>query len=267
MNKKLFSRFNIKIDLNESQARFRNKINNILFYSTLFSKGAFELEAIAFQFCNEYGLKFDPDYNFEDEYLDDSITFEEYLTRLICIIDILFEKIPDTAKALCELIDKSINESPTDLNLRLVKSKKRYSIFPKGSQLLDDKLVDDSLNILTNPKYQSVRIAFEKGLKEYLQSSQDRSKLKNCLRDMQLSMDELSKIVLKDKNVGIKHLIKNENWSKTGLNDYYKKILFEYNEMLDKLSKHSSASMLSEKEVESVVYLTGLFIRLVFKND
>ena len=78
-------------------------------------------------------------------------------------------------------------------------------------------------------------------------------------------MDELSKIILKDKNVGVKHLIKNENWRKTGLNNYYKKMLFEYNEMLDKLSKHSSVSKFSEKEVESVIYLTGLFIRVILE--
>jgi hypothetical protein len=185
MDKGIFARFNIKIDLKESQKRFRNKVNNILFHSNLFNDGSFDLQNIEFQFCNEYGLKFE-DYSlaFESDYLKDNISFEEYLLRLICIIEILFEKVPDIALDLCTLIDKYLNESPTDLNLRIVKSKKSYSIFPKGSDLLDDKLVDDSLNILTNSKYQSVRIAFEKGLKEYLQSSQDKAKLKNCLRDM-----------------------------------------------------------------------------------
>ena len=266
MNKEIFARFNIKIDLKESQKRFRNKVNNILFHSNLFNDGSFDLQNIEFQFCNEYGLKFE-DYSlaFESDYLKDNISFEEYLLRLICIIEILFEKVPKIAETFCELIAEYINESPTDLNLRIVKIKKSYSIFPKGSELLDVKLVDDSLNILSKPKYESVKIAFEKGLKEYLQSSQDKSKLKNCLRDMQLAMDELSKIVLKDRNVGVKHLIKNENWPKTGLNDYFKKMLFEYNEMLDKLSKHSSVSKFSEKEVESVIYLTGLFIRLILE--
>ncbi|MCX5848417.1 MAG: hypothetical protein NTW65_03065 [Deltaproteobacteria bacterium] len=265
MDKGIFARFNIKIDLKESQKRFRNKVNNILFHSVLFGKESFDLNKINFQFCNDYGLKFE-NYSYAFEiHLSDNILFEEYLLRLICIIEILFEKAPDIANDLCGLIDKYINESPTDLNLRIVKSKKSYSIFPKGSELLDDKLVDDSLNILTKLKYESVRIAFEKGLKEYLQSSHDESKMKNCLRDMHLSMDELSIIVLKDKNVGVKHLIKNENWSKTGLNNYYKKMLFEYNDMLDKLSKHSSTTKFSEKEVESVIYLTGLFIRLILE--
>jgi hypothetical protein len=266
MNKEIFSRFNIKIDLKESQTRFQNKINNILFHSTLFNNESFTLQKIEFQFCNTYGLKFQDYYRaFETNYLADNVAFEEYLLRLICIIEILFDKVPSVAETLSLLIQQYLNESPTDLNLRIVKIKKSYSIFPKGSKLLDGKLVDDSLNILTNSKYQSVKVAFEKGLKEYLQSSQDKSKLKNCLRDMQLAMDELSKIVLKDKNVGVKHLIKNENWSKTGLNNYYKKMLFEYNDMLDKLSKHSSASKFSEKEVESVIYLTGLFIRLILE--
>jgi hypothetical protein len=215
--------------------------------------------------CVNYRLKFQLGKNFESNYLTDAIDFEEYLLRLICIIEILFDKVSDVAETLCLLIQKYLNESPTDLNLRIVKIKKSYSIFPKGSELLDVKLVDDSLNILYKLKYESVRIAFEKGLKEYLESSQDKSKLKNCLRDMQLAMDEVPKIVLKDKNVGVKHLIKNENWPKTRLNDYYKKILFEYNEMLDKLSKHSSVSKFSEKEVESVIYLTGLFIRLILE--
>jgi hypothetical protein len=266
MDKEIFTRFNIKIDLKESQKRFRNKINNILFHSVFMNNESFKLKKINFQFCNEYGLEFeDSEYAFELHYLNNSIAFEEYLLRLICIIEILFEKVPDIALDLCALIDRYLNESPTDLNLRIVKSKKAYSIFPKGSELLDDKLVDDSLNILTKSKYESVRIAFEKGLKEYLQSSHDKSKMKNCLRDMQLAMDELSKIVLKDKNVGVKHLIKNENWPKTGLNNYYKKMLFEYNDMLDKLSKHSSTTKFSEKEVESVIYLTGLFIRLILE--
>jgi Glu-tRNA(Gln) amidotransferase subunit E-like FAD-binding protein len=265
MNKEIFARFNIKIDLKESQKRFRNKINNVLFHSHLFTGGSFNLQDIRFRFCNAYGLKFELGKNFQNNYLSDVITFEEYLLRLICIIEILIDEVPDIAKTFYEVIQKCISESPTDLNLRIVKIKKLYSIFPKGSELLDDKLVDDSLNILTKSKYESVKVAFEKGLKEYLESSQDKSKLKNCLRDMQLAMDELSKIVLKDKNVGVKHLIKNENWPKTGLNNYFKKMLFEYNEMLDKLSKHSSVSKFSEKEVESVIYLTGLFIRLILE--
>jgi hypothetical protein len=213
MDKEIFARFNVKIDIKESQKRFRNKVNNILFHSNLFDGGSFNLDNIEFQFCNNYGLKFEGYfYSFRDKHLRDDIAFEEYLLRLICIIEILFDKVPDIALNLCALIDKYLNESPTDLNLRIVKSKKSYSIYPKGSELLDDKLVNDSLNILSKPKYESVRIAFEKGLKEYLQSSHDKSKMKNSLRDMQLSMDELSKIVLKDKNVGVKHLIKNENW-------------------------------------------------------
>ena len=131
------------------------------------------------------------------------------------------------------------------------------------ANFLDKKLIDNVLGVLNNKDKKIIKISFEKGLKEFEESNKDKSKLANAVRDMQLSLDETAKILLKDKNVGFKHLLKDKNWNKIINNKYYQKMFFQLNEFADKLVKHKLTE-LDKYEVETFIYLTGIFIRLAF---
>ncbi len=260
-NKNILKRFNVKLSLKEAQEKFINKINNALFYSAALNTKAFNFSAdrnFEYRFCQEYGLEFGSGMAFHLHHRP----FTEYILKLNCLVGVLATIDDKLTGTLLDIIEDSLEESPLDLNLRVLKSSMPYSIMPKGAKLLDGKLIDDSLGILTDTKYESVRNAFEKGLKEFMQSTKEKPRLKNAIRDMHLSMDELAKIILNDKNVGLKHLLKNENWAKTNLNKYYQGIYFQYNEMLDKFAKHTGKYAFSSQETESIMYLTGLFVRL-----
>jgi hypothetical protein len=265
MAKDFFKRFNIIYNAKAAEKAFISKMVNILLHSKLLNdEESFQIEDTYYQFCNKYGIEFDWHQNYD--YALNTNNFQIFIYQIEIILEIIEDKKPDVAKQLVWIIKDYIKESVVDLNIQIVKRKGKYIFMPKGAPLLDEKLVDDILNILEkDKKYEQVNISFTKGLKEFIESKDDNLKYNNAVRDMQLALDEMSKVILKEKNVSFKHLIKNDNWIKTNINDYFKNISYQLNEMLDKLAKHSAGYRFNEKETESVIYLTGLLLRLLIK--
>ena len=177
-NKNILKRFNVKLSLKEAQEKFINKINNALFYSATFNTQAFNFSTdrnFQYRFCQEYGLEFGSGMGFHLHHRP----FTEYILKLNCLVGVLAKFNNNLAITLLDIIEDSLEESPVDLNLRVLKSSIPYMIIPKGSKLLDTKLVDDSLGILTDSEFEPIRVAFEKGLKEFLQSTKEKPRLKN----------------------------------------------------------------------------------------
>ena len=128
-------------------------------------------------------------------------------------------------------------------------------------------MVDDVLGVLEGKEKLAVKLAFDKGLKEFLEAKSSPPKLKNAVRDLQLACDETIKVLFKEKNLGFSHLFKEDRWKKVGLNDYQKQIFWNLNEYADKFAKHKSDSKITFKDTENIIYLTGMFIRLVFTKN
>jgi len=264
----IYKRFRIKLEIKDAQEKFKNKINNILFYSKIFSGEAFDFRNIIFQFCNRYGLSYEElPIDLYIKSLFEVKDFTEYILRLDTLLNVLFEENKPIAKQFAITIQHALDDSPLDLNLRIVRKTNGYQIWPKGSKLLDRSLVDDVLSILKPKKFEKVIIAFKNGLKEFLEGNKDSSKYSSAVRNMQLALDELSKVLLKDKNVGFKHLIKDKNWRKTGLNKYFRGICNQYNEMIDKMFKHKAQTKYNYAEIEAIIYMTGLLIRVIIENQ
>ena len=191
------------------------------------------------------------------------------ILRLQALLDLLYNyNKKQCAIDLIDIIEKAIDTSPVDLGVRLKTYKRKGAqIYFSGSRFLDEKLVDDILGVLEDKEKSAVKLAFEKGLKEFLEAKSSPSKFKNAVRDMQLACDETIKILFKDKNLGFRHLFKNKRWEKAGLNDYQKQIFWNLNEYADKFAKHKSDSKITLKDTENIIYLTGMFIRLVFTKS
>lgn len=261
--KELFKRFNINVTLEDAQKKFINKINNILFNSQAFNSSTFKIEDFTWEFCNNIGLKYVSYQHFHDTYLV-GIPFNEYLFRLQCLLDILYSRNTEKHHILFSLIDNAIDTSAIDIGLRIKFYKKKSAkIYFSGSKLLDNRLVDDILGVLEGEDKSAIKLAFEKGLKEFLESRREKDKLKNSIRDMQLACDEVVKFLFGDKNFGFRHLFKNDRWNKIGLNEYQKQIFWSLNEYVDKLFKHKADSKVNSEDAEFVIYLTGLFIRII----
>ena len=134
--------------------------------------------------------------------------------------------------------------------------------------MLDEKLVDDVLGILSGDEKKPIKIAFEKGLTEYMQAKQDKRKLKNSVRDMQVACDETVKFLFQHKNLGLAHFFKNDRYKEVGFNEYQKKIYWQLNDYIDKFVKHKADGVISNDDAENIIYLTGMFIRLmVLKSE
>jgi hypothetical protein len=268
--KALFKRFDIDIDIETAQEKFRNKINNILFYGLTFNDedSDVEIDDLSWDFANKLSIKYSDSNSFKYTYLGDSLPFNEYLLHLQMLLDILKENNFDNRyKVLSDLIEEAIDESVCDLGIRVKRFKDNtVQILREGSKLLDNDLVDDVLGVLDEANKKPIKIVFKKGLKEFFESNVDNQKTKNVVRDMQLSLDETVKLLFKDKNLGFKHFFKGKKWESIGFNDYQKQIYWNLNEYIDKLAKHKSDSKILKSDAENIIYLTAMFIRLAFKK-
>lgn len=269
--RELYRRFNISLDLPRAISIFRNKIENILANSQL-GEEIFESEKskmdIYWGLCNALGIRYTYQYYNSEKVLRIFVgtDFFEYIFRLQALLDQLWSNNKrQSAISLGGIIEEAINTSPIDIGIRLKFYKyKNVQIHFSGSRLLDKKLVDDVLNILEDKKNSAVKLAFEKGLREFLESKNNLSKLKNAVRDMQLACDETIKVLFKDKNLGFRHLFKNNRWKSIELNEYQKQIFWNLNEYIDKFAKHKSDAKITLEDTENIIYLTGMFIRLLF---
>jgi len=136
---------------------------------------------------------------------------------------------------------------------------------PSGSPLLDDKLVNDVLRCLQPEKYDGVRGSFNKGLDHFLHSINKPHLLSDVVTDVYEALEGLAKIVTnrgdKDLSANMEPFIK-----AVQVSDIYKPILKTYIEYGCKF-RHAGKDgqpkpNLTRKEVESFVYMTGVFIRL-----
>lgn len=272
--KELYTRFGVVIDLKNSIRIFQNKIENILSHGQL-GEEIFETkdkdDNIYWELCNKLGIEYEYASYSEGKILHvfNELDFSEYLLRLQALLDLLWDYNKRQAVVnLTGIIENAVSTSPVDLGIRLKFYKQKGAqIHFSGSRFLDKNLVDDTLGVLEDKEGLAVKLAFEKGLKEFLEAKSNPSKLKNAVRDMQLACDETVKVLFKDKNLGFHHLFKNDRWKSVGLNDYQKQILWNLNEYIDKFAKHKSDSKITPKDAENIIYLTGMFIRLVLAKN
>jgi hypothetical protein len=173
----------------------------------------------------------------------------EDIHKILQAIEALYNVIPSYSKEeLIKIIDRIINESEVDLGIRWEDGK----FIRAGARYLDDKLVNDVLAWLSKKGYENVM-------------TQRPELLADVVTDMYEAMEALSKIVTKrpdnDLSSNRELFIKAVNASPE-----YKKILKEYidyaNEFRHAAEEGRKKPSLSIREVESFIYLTGVFLRL-----
>jgi hypothetical protein len=154
-----------------------------------------------------------------------------------------------------------MEESPIDLGYRIkVSNKKAPQILPSGCKLLDEKVVENVLGLLEMEQYAGIRSNFEEGLREFLHP-RTKATLKNVVEDMTTACDNTVKMVFNDSHLGFKHLFKDNRWQKLKLNAQQKQIFFSLNDWMDKI-KHDVITDYSKEDIESIIYLSAIFIRL-----
>ena len=253
---KFVDRFNIEIGQDDARNRFINRAYNGIFHKFFYGLCQEWRYRINLEIVSALGDKYQYHKNFEDHIGRD---FYRNLLALETIYNSL-EEFYD--KKECNmLINLLMTESEIDLGIiwqngRFIKS---------GAKLLDDKLVNDVIHWLRENKYSSVLIPFEKGLNHFLHSDKRPEILSDVITDMYESLEALAGIITdhpkNDLSKNRELFIKNVKAS-----DAYKKLQSEYityaNKFRHAVEEGMDKPSISQREVESFIYLTGLFIRL-----
>jgi len=250
MTHKFHDRFGIKIDGEEARRRFVNRAFNLVFEN-------FDDEEIKRGIGTVLGQR----YTFGVDI--DEIIDEDFLNTLQAL-EVIYNDLDGKEKSEVEhLIKLIISESESDLGIRWEKG----HFLPSGAKLLDEKLINDSLRWLSDKKYNSVLGPFSKGLEHFMHSGKRPDLLSDVITDMYEALEALAKIITerdKDLSGNAELFIK-----KLGVSDSYKRLVKEYisfaNEFRHASKKGAEKPKLSIPEVESFMYLTGLFIRLATK--
>ena len=140
----------------------------------------------------------------------------------------------------------------------------------KGVELLDEKLVDDPLRWLTDPKYQIVLVPFRKGLSHFLEATKDPQRYGDTVTDMYEALEAMARIIA-DKPTRDLSALREEFIAKLRLPETHKAILKQYVDYGCDFRHAVQTGQIRtwplEHEAESFVYMTGLFIRLAIQAE
>jgi hypothetical protein len=259
MSKRFYERFEIKLGSPEVQRRFINRfINLFATYKLDIRRSA--LKAIATGLGERYNEFAGPEYYVSEDFHKCLLAIE---TTYAIAKDFLSKEAPEPEveeyldSQICSIVDLSEH----DLGVRW----KEGRFIRTGAGLLDERLVNESLRWLSSPKYKNVSKPFEKGLSLFLKAEKHSELLSDVITDMYESLEALAKIVTEKKS---KDLSANAELfiKKIKASEEYKAILREYinfaNAFRHAVAEGREKPSLSKREVESFIYLTGLFLRL-----
>jgi hypothetical protein len=254
---KFHERFEIDVNMEQAKERFVNRAYNSIFYHFFTKLNENDRYNATLAIASALGRK----YKYRQK-LENLIGSDFY--NNLHALEAMYVNSPSYARDKVEQnINRILEESETDMGVRWENGK----FIKTGAKLLDEKLVNISLNWLRNEGYENVFQPFEKGLEHFLNSEKNPALLSDVITDMYEALEALAKIVTerdKDLSANAEIFIKNVKAS-----DSYKIILKDYikyaNDFRHAAQKGETKPELSEKEAESFIYLTGIFIRLAME--
>lgn len=262
-------RFDIKVGTDEARRRFLNRVTTLIICnatSALPRHSVYGLdlvdvyEYIAFELGTDYSMN-QSFHQFIEGDFGRCLQFLEALYGVVKERD-HYEEIG--ALNLSNQIVRVVEASEVDLGISW-----QPPIFVRtGAPLLDENLVNEPLRWLSDPKYESVYDPFSKGLSHYLEATNKPERLADVITDMYEAVEALARIVTgKDRDLSGNR----ETFIKSiRASDHYRRLLKDYveygSEFRHAVRLGKPRPTLSEPEVESFIYLTGLFIRLAIRQ-
>ncbi len=265
-------RFEVEIGSTEARRRFTNRIRNRIFDELLQDEDAYGgilNKSIRRDVANSLGEEYQSHYSIY-RYIEDPILGELDFYKCLHVLETIYKSLPYSKHASAEYMMTRFNEA---LNSILGESEVDLGItwedgifVRSGAKLLDGKLVNESLRWLSKQQYENVYSPFAKGLSHFMESQKRPELLTDAVTDMYEAVEALAGKITgrpsKDLSANAELFIK-----KIGASAQYKSILKEYisyaNQFRHAAQETKARPELSVAEVESFIYLTGLFIRLV----
>ena len=262
MTKKLHERFELELGVDEAKRRFVNRVLNFLIH---------DIHIVA---CQRYDLN---GWASLERHICSKLG--EQWRGMNCLSSVVnndFEKSLQAIEALyahpnfVDLANDGITSILQDTEMDIGIRWEKGQFLPSGAPVLDEKLVDDVLGILSSSQHKGVSDPFKKGLDHFLNSIKKPELLPDVLRDMYDALEALAKIICDND----RDLSANREKFVSGLKlaDSYKRMLKEYIEYANDFARHAGPDgkqkpLPSRREVEGFMYLTGLFIRLALSKE
>ena len=166
-----------------------------------------------------------------------------------------------------DMNDHIISKSELDLGIRWQDGK----FWPKGAELLDDKLVNDPLKWLRDRGYSTVTDPFEKALRHFIEAGSRPELLSDAIGNSYIALEALAKIVVgnnSDLSTNKKPFVKrlNGNNFHEQIFKVLEKYLYAGNPYRHGGNLEKPLPELTYAETEFFLYLTGTFIRLAMEN-
>jgi len=166
------------------------------------------------------------------------------------------EQFPNLHTLIGKSIPLIIDESSIDLGIRW----KDGFFYPSGEKLLDEKLVDDSLEFLK--EFPASRKDLMNALKSHFRNNPESQG--EVIHHCYLAMESLAQSILNNQKVLANN--KSELLQKLKLSTPWSTILAKYIDFENEFGKHTRSEerhKLPKNEVEGYLYLTCLIIKLV----
>ena len=253
MTDRFHQRFNIQINIEEAHRRFLNRIQSAIYGEFINNTlpNTEDIRRLALFHLGEtyqYGRSL-------AEYVGRD--FHENLR----LVEAIYESVQVRWRGrLDRLINDSLTLSEVDLEVRW----EAGQFIQSGAELLDEQLVNQPLRWLSDLKYKDVLKPFQKALNHFLNSHKNPELRADVVTDLYEALESLAKKVTgKDRDLSANRQL---FLKKVNASEDYKRILKEYIDFACKF-RHAPGDQrpkpdLSEKETESFIYLTGVFIRL-----
>lgn len=254
MPSNFYNRLDRKTKIDEAKRRFVARVSHEIF-PDLFSMS---LPSFKRAFAAVLEKRYHPGMSLE-EYIDPG--FEGTLQALEAFSSAYSMRFPADMQGLDALhlqIRSLLEESEVDLGVRW-----NHGQFVQSRAIfLDETLVDDVFRWLQEKNYENVLEPYRRGLAYFLQAENHPEMLADVVTEIYTSFEELVKNITNTDLSTNKELFINT----IKVSYQYKNLLREYikyaNECNNAVQLGENHHSLSLYEVESFIYLTGIFIRL-----
>ena len=266
-------RFNVEVEVDEARRRFVERIRtltwsllNQLYLTDRHDMNSL-LQAINFHLWERHHPVTRPSEVMQqwDAFVGDDFTKSLRMTEGVRASFVVERYAPEAVAKLIKSVTAAVESSELDLEISW-----DGKIFTrKGAMLLDEKLVNEPLEWLRDPKYQNVLIPFEKGLKHWMEAHKNPQHCGDVITDVYEALEAMAKLVSgRDADLSAN---REKFGAVIGLPEAYKKMLKEYIEFGCEY-RHSPETTKprtypSERDTEAFIYLTGVFLRLALQQS
>lgn len=268
MAEPFYKRFNVEVGLDEARRRFIERVRTLT-WSLINNSYVLEhkdmnalLQAINFRLGERH-----QSVHYPSELMDqwDAFVGDDF-SKCLNMIEAVHAGLanqrfsPDTVASFVEGVTTALQNSEFDLEI----SWDGKTFTRRGAKLLDEKLVNEPLEWLRDPKYRNVLVPFEKGLKHWMEGHKNPERYGDVITDVYEAVEALAKLVTgRDADLSTN---REKFASLVKLPEAYNKMLKEYIgfgcEYRHSPGKSKPRTYPSERDTEAFIYMTGVFLRL-----